>query len=180
MLFLEAHTVQWVQALLTAHRLEFISFCVLPWHIMEWHWHFPPAISHTCINKTMQTKALYPSSATSRPSRHYSLPFSKNTIWMLILELSAHFLVLACSVPCMSSRLMQRAWLCCLVFHLRQILQNVESYLLKWQWSIMTDVVIIGRWQRCLTSKFYRRTKKNAKSYSINSMFISSSFSLSN
>lgn len=38
------------------HKLE----CVLPWYIMEWHWHFPPAISHTCIDKTMQTKATYP------------------------------------------------------------------------------------------------------------------------
>lgn len=44
----------------------------------------PPALSHKRINKTMQTKVVYPWSAALRPGKHGALPFSKNTIWMLI------------------------------------------------------------------------------------------------
>lgn len=43
-----------------AHVLELAALCVLPWYIMERHWHFPSALSHTRIHETMQTKAWRP------------------------------------------------------------------------------------------------------------------------
>lgn len=66
----------------SAHTLEFIAFCVLPWHIMERHWHFPRAISH----KQQQNNA-NKSSVSLRLSQHYTLLFPpKITIWMLTVE----------------------------------------------------------------------------------------------
>lgn len=99
--------------------------------------YFTHTHTHKRINKTMQTKAVYP---WGRADITLSL-FSINTVWMLILEFfgSGH------SVYCTSSRWTRRGRLCCLMFYPRRILQNVESCLLKWQWSIMTDVVIIGQ-----------------------------------
>lgn len=61
----------------------------------------------------------------------------------------------------------KQGWLCCCMFYLRQILPNVESCLLKWQWSIMTDVVIIGHcsvvWH-CILSRLKKKKQKAAPS----------------
>lgn len=107
----------------------------------------------------MQTKAPNPWSQINT-QRSF---LSERSLWMWTLKSKAHWRSRSAHVL----KINANTGLCRLAFYLRQILRNVESCLLKWQWSIMTDVVIIGHsssvW-RWILSRLRRKEAKAAPS----------------
>lgn len=89
--------------------------------------------------------------------------FSKPCLWMWTLKSNAHWWSRSAHVLKINANTRR----CRLACYLWQILRNVESCWLKWQWSIMTDVVIIGHsssvW-RWILSRFRRKEAEAAPS----------------
>lgn len=141
--------------------------------------HSPPPLLHTThTSKTKPTKAVYPWSNISRLSRHYATAFifceekKKNIFFwkhrLYVDSLNTHNallrlrLFIACLPRKRGKRL--RPFVAGRFFFIRwQIPQNVESCLLKWQWSIKTDDVIIGQSQRPVWRWISSRPRRGRK-----------------